>query len=514
MGAKRRQRVSSTMIVILLISVLLCTPSHSLVTRGALLRRRHARDGSSLAMVSRIDKATPRRGSKGLNPSSKSVTSSRGSRSPSTIFEDPTSAFELGNVLKSTLMERGKQKKGSLLPSGPKSTLVERGREKEGSIFLNGPERESGGVLDTDNEFLWKLVVGGICFLWGTNFATIRQIFIEVPDLDPSVYASWRFGIAAIVFLPSFVGRLTDIELVKNSFLCGLFVFVGYIGQAIGLANGSTPEKSAFIAALCVVWVPILQGILSRDFSKQKWGSTFLAITGIGLLELVGSSPPNVGDLWSLLQPLGFGTSYILIENACKALERSRTEKLAAIEAEEVEALEKRLAEGTPASPASLQLSRDLPLTAAVSARKAREDLQVKAQERAKQTEDADAAASTGMQIFSIALLSTFYAFSQGHGMQDFLAPLQSTTATVDLLYTGLVTTALAIYAQTVVSTKVKPTDIAIILAGEPIFATLCAAFLLHETVSSSDLFGGLLVVISCIGAEVDLSKKSLKVKN
>lgn len=362
-------------------------------------------------------------------------------------------------------------------------------------------------VETVENELLWKLVVGGICFLWGTNFATIRQIFIEVPDLDPSVYASWRFGIAALVFLPSFIGRLTDLELLKNGFICGAFVFIGYIGQAIGLANGSTPEKSAFIAALCVVWVPILQSFLSKDWSKQKWGSTFLAITGIGFLELVGSSPPNVGDLWSLLQPLGFGSSYILIETSCKAMEKRRKEKLAVIESKELEALELKLAEGIPPS-TNIHMNRDLPLTAAVSARNARETLQAKALERAKQTEDADAAASTGLQIFSIALLSTAYALCQGHGVQDFLAPLQSTTATVDLVYTGLITTALAIYAQTVVSTKVKSTDIAIILAGEPIFASLCAAFLLHETVSNSDIFGGLLVVISCIGSEVDLSKK------
>jgi drug/metabolite transporter (DMT)-like permease len=450
-------------------------------------------------MVSRLDKGSPRGVSTGANPQSSS--SSRRSRAPQTVFDKSASVFELGTAMKSALAPKGK-KKETLLPTGSKS-------REAGSLESAGQESESESeVVGTDNEFLWKLVVGGICFLWGTNFATIRQIFIEVPDLDPSVYASWRFGIAALVFLPSFVGRLTDIELVKNSFVCGLFVFMGYIGQAIGLANGSTPEKSAFIAALCVVWVPILQGMLNKDFSKQKWGSTFLAITGIGLLELVGSSPPNIGDLWSLLQPLGFGSSYILIENACKALEKSRKEKLAKIEKEELEGLEKQIAAGTPTSPVRLQTTRDLPLSASFSARQAREDLQLRAKERAKQAEDADAAASSGLQIFSIALLSTAYALGQGHGMQDFLAPLQSSTATFDLLYTGLITTALAIYAQTVVSTKVKPTDIAIILAGEPIFATLCAAFLLHETVTSSDLFGGLLVVISCIGAEVDLSKK------
>ena len=91
-------------------------------------------------------------------------------------------------------------------------------------------------------QLLWKLVVGGICFLWGTNFATIRQIFNEVPYLDPAVYASLRFGIAAVVFLPSYIGRLGDVKLVRNSFLCGLFVFTGYIGQAIGLLTGAPRE--------------------------------------------------------------------------------------------------------------------------------------------------------------------------------------------------------------------------------------------------------------------------------
>ena len=73
-----------------------------------------------------------------------------------------------------------------------------------------------------------------------------------------------------------------------------------------------------------------------------------------------------------------------------------------------------------------------------------------------KKAADDDAATSTGLQIFSIALLSTAYAFYKGKGLADFIAPFQeSHVASIDLLYTGLITTALAIYAQTVVSTKV-----------------------------------------------------------
>ena len=356
--------------------------------------------------------------------------------------------------------------------------------EKKRSIAPQGAAFESLIHRDFDiecniqtketNQFLWKLVVGGICFLWGTNFATIRQIFNDVPDLDPSIYASLRFGIAALVFTPSYIGRLGDSKLVRRSFLCGIFVFIGYIGQAIGLANGSTPEKSAFIASLCVVWVPILHSMTNNDWTKQKWGSTFLAVAGIAFLELEGTSSPNIGDLWSFLQPLGFGTSYILIEQAGKAMEKDRKERLSNVEDKD-----------------SLE-NNAITDIANISEKSATED----------------AAASTGLQLLSIALLSTGFALLKGNNINDFIAPLQqSNTATIDLLYTGLITTALAIYAQTLVSTKVKSTDIAIILAGEPIFATVYAALILGESVSVQDMFGGLLVIISCLAAEVDLPK-------
>jgi drug/metabolite transporter (DMT)-like permease len=337
-------------------------------------------------------------------------------------------------------------------------------------------------------DFYWKLVVGGICFLWGTNFATIRQIFIELPELDPAVYASWRFGIATIPFIPSFVSRLGDMKLLKNTFLCGFFVFIGYMGQAIGLANGSTPEKSAFIAAMCVVWVPFLQSCLSGDWTKQKWLSTVLAITGIGLLELVGSSPPNTGDLWSLLQPVGFGSSYLLIEYCNRELEATRRQRL---DREEHD-LDLGNGEGE-----ETDVARAPSVLITPDRRSA----------RAEEAEKADAAASTGLQIFFIAIMSGLYAISRGNTTDDFLAPLQSITATGNLLYTGLVTTAAAIYAQTIVSTKVKSTDIAIILAAEPVFATACAAWLLHETVSSLDVIGGGLIILSCLAAEIDLTK-------
>jgi drug/metabolite transporter (DMT)-like permease len=43
-----------------------------------------------------------------------------------------------------------------------------------------------------------------------------------------------------------------------------------------------------------------------------------LAVAGTAFLELQGSSPPIMNDAWFLLQPLGFGTGYILLERVLK----------------------------------------------------------------------------------------------------------------------------------------------------------------------------------------------------
>ena len=165
---------------------------------------------------------------------------------------------------------------------------------------------------------LGKQILLGLCLLWATNFAVIEQIFEACPGLHPSLYSLIRFGIASVILLPTYATKLTDTRLVKNAFTVGVCIFAGYIGQALGLANGSTPEKVSFIASLVVVYVPLLQGFIKRDFSDTVWSSVLLALIGIAALELGGSSQPSLGDLYALGQPVGFGTSYILLEKVLK----------------------------------------------------------------------------------------------------------------------------------------------------------------------------------------------------
>lgn len=308
---------------------------------------------------------------------------------------------------------------------------------------------------------LGKQILLGLCILWATNFAVIEQIFEACPGLHPSLYSLIRFGIASVILLPTYVTKLTDTRLVKNSFIVGVCIFAGYIGQALGLANGSTPEKVSFIASLVVVYVPLLQGFLKKDFSDTVWSSVILALIGIAALELGGSSRPILGDLYALGQPIGFGTSYILLEKVLKGKDASLFDN--------------------PSDDGFNEKSRELSMPP-------------------------DPAAVTGLRILFITLASAGWALASGQDLGKVQEVLQNPLAIDDIIYTGAISTALGIFLQTLGSSKVKATDVSIIFAAEPVFATAFAVFYLGSVCSAQDILGGSLVLIACVANEYDFA--------
>ena len=161
---------------------------------------------------------------------------------------------------------------------------------------------------------VWRAVVLGICLVWSTNFAVIKEIFLAAPTIDPSLYAAIRFSLASLVMLPRVFNSIKNTELIGSSMAVGLSVFFGYFGQSIGLLT-TTANKSSFICSLNVVWVALISSLIKKQLNTQALISAFIAVCGVAVLELDGNSPPVIGDLWSLCQPIGFGTGYLLLES-------------------------------------------------------------------------------------------------------------------------------------------------------------------------------------------------------
>jgi hypothetical protein len=180
-------------------------------------------------------------------------------------------------------------------------------------------DKQSSTVTESDElppkepSLAWRGVVLGICLIWSTNFAVIKEIFQAAPTIDPSLYAAIRFSLASLVMLPRTFNSIGNFKLIASSMGVGASVFFGYFGQSIGLLT-TTANKSSFICSLNVVWVALLSSLIKKEFKTQALISAFLAVLGVAVLESDGNSPPVIGDLWSLCQPVGFGSGYLILE--------------------------------------------------------------------------------------------------------------------------------------------------------------------------------------------------------
>merc|ERR1711862_882550 len=83
----------------------------------------------------------------------------------------------------------------------------------------------------------------------------------------------------------------------------------------------------------------------------------------------------------------------------------------------------------------------------------------------------------------------------------DFTPILSSPVALSGILYTGLITSALALWVESIAFKRVPATDASIILTTEPLFAALAGALALGETFVFSDYVGAALILGACIYA-------------
>lgn len=330
-----------------------------------------------------------------------------------------------------------------------------------------------------ENNLLWKAVVVILCAVWASNFAVIKMVVSE-PGVDSSLYAVARFGLATAALLPfaakqwrpstttktttnihnnensndaTVLGEVTGTGMDKETFWgaigCGAWVAFGYTGQLLGLLT-TTASKSCVICSLhCVFVAAFAEFVRSQKsqlpFNVQVLLPAALAVTGVGIVELSGGAgTANIGDLLSFAQPIGFGMGYLQLEGL---------------------------------------MARRPDLAVPVSA----------------------------IKLGMVALASLLY-FEVGPWLQpqhvnmdsilrvpDFEPILHSPIALAGVAYTGLVTTALALWVESIAFARVSATTASLILTTEPIFAAGLGALLLGETFGGSDYLGATCIVGACV---------------
>ena len=280
-----------------------------------------------------------------------------------------------------------------------------------------------------------------VAILYGTNFACVKLLQQTVPV---SLAFALRILISAFPLLP-FLFKL-NFEIFKAGVWIGIFLAIGYWVQAISLIS-ITASKSVFMNSLAVIVIPFVDKIYNKITGKNSdsglffygpWFKAFLAVSGVACIELWGQeSILNKGDIWAIFQPISFGISYWLTEYYYKKYPN-------------------------------------------------------------------DSICMVSINIVTIAVFSIVWCIIDGQPssleiLRDAVFPSSGSLVVIlTLLWTGLVTTLLTIYLETIAMGYVSAAEMTLIMSTEPIWGTIFAFILLGETVGWVSGIGAILIILAC----------------
>jgi len=298
--------------------------------------------------------------------------------------------------------------------------------------------------------------------LYGTNFTFVKILDENIPL---EIGTALRFTLAAAVTLPVLLFQTNNEVVVEETSIrtekemvgdqsfgvllggaeIGLWNFIGYISQAIGLQT--TPAStSAFICSLAVVIVPILDFLAGKKILSREIIGAVLAVVGIGFLELdglheelvAGHSLLSSGTLYSLIQPIAFGIGFWRMEHYTRKYPTG-----------------------------GMQLT-----------------------------------SSQLCSIASLMIMSLVYTSGGIGGLPDasqFVVWLSNPTILGAVLWTGVITTALTVFIETIALKTLSAAETTMVYSTEPIFGSAFAATMLGESMGIGGAVGAALVLGGCL---------------
>lgn len=299
-----------------------------------------------------------------------------------------------------------------------------------------------------------RVVLALVAILYGTNFplgAIMNQ------NLPASAATSSRMVLASIALFPFLLQLKPSLRI--QVLIGGAFVSLGYISQSVALIDTS-PATVSFLGAATVIVCPILQWVVDKKpmsikDAPQTWLAAFLCMSGVAALELIDSSSDvsstfslaesvsrlGVGDALSLVQALGFGTGVFMSEKMMK-------------------------------------------------------------------NEPDQALQITAGMVTTTAFFAMLWCLADGWMSQPgwesmglpglFLNPDMRTVA-LAVAWTGILSTAANFCIEITALGRVPSSEAAVILATEPLWASLFAALWFNEQFGTSDYIGGFLLISACL---------------
>ena len=159
---------------------------------------------------------------------------------------------------------------------------------------------------------LGKLALLAATLFWGTSFVVLKDTLDLVP---PNFLIALRFTVAGILLAIIFWKRLRLVtrQMLWRGCIIGVFLFLAYFWQTLGLQR-TTPGKNAFLTAGYCVLVPfMLWAIRGPRPDRYNVIAAVLCLGGIGLISLEGDLSIGLGDLFTVVGGIFFGCHMVAI---------------------------------------------------------------------------------------------------------------------------------------------------------------------------------------------------------
>lgn len=163
-----------------------------------------------------------------------------------------------------------------------------------------------------------KIALLIVAILWGSSLTVVKR---ASDVFNPNFILALRFTIAAIILAIIFHKRLAKASRsdIKNGLIVGIFLFLAYSSQTLGVTFAD-PGRSGFLSASYCVIVPFLSWIVFKERpDKFNIAAAILCIIGIFFISMSGNDPETahdlawLGDLLALLSGFLFAAHIVAV---------------------------------------------------------------------------------------------------------------------------------------------------------------------------------------------------------
>jgi drug/metabolite transporter (DMT)-like permease len=173
--------------------------------------------------------------------------------------------------------------------------------------------RTNQTFINSLKEYKPEAILFTVSIFWGLTFPLIK---IVLNDVSPNALVFSRFLLTILFFFIFFGKQIKNIKFegFKHGLILGVFLFIGFLSQTIGLKY-TTASKSAFITGINIVLIPFVQFVIIR--TKPNFGNIIgvaIVIIGLFFLTEIKYSSINIGDMFTLICAVAFAFHIVFLD--------------------------------------------------------------------------------------------------------------------------------------------------------------------------------------------------------